>query len=281
MPRAVRWRSTCRTTTRESSGPSRPSLRTTPTPIHPSPIRSGPSSAGCSPRSRRGIWTMPTLFAAVPRRSRPRSSWPVRRRWRSATGTSTRSSATGTPTTGMTLGTVGVSHNPASQAAFEPMLPKWPHIRQYSDFDRPDGMSREEWGVECAGALEYAIHYAGARSVAAFLATPHGCGPDYACVPPDSYWRTIREICDRYEVLIITDEVITGFGPHGQVVRHGPLRHRSGHHDHGQGHLQLLRALRRRVGLQPAQRALREGPFLRARPSPSAGTPWAAPSDAR
>ena len=117
---------------------------------------------------------------------------------------------------GMTLGTVGVSHNPASQAAFEPMLPKWPHIRQYSDFDRPEGMSREEWGVECARALEYAIHYAGARSVAAFLATPHGCGPDYACVPPDSYWRTIREICDRYEVLVITDEVITGFGRTGK-----------------------------------------------------------------
>ena len=117
---------------------------------------------------------------------------------------------------GMTLGTLAVSHNPASQAAFEPMLPKWPHIRQYSDFDRPEGMSREEWGVECAQALEYAIHYAGAKTVAAFLATPHGCGPDYACVPPDSYWRTIRGICDRYDVLIITDEVITGFGRTGK-----------------------------------------------------------------
>ena len=117
---------------------------------------------------------------------------------------------------GMTLATLGVSHNPATQSRFEPMLPKWPGIRQYSDFDRPEGMSREEWGVECAGALETAIHYAGPKTVAAFLATPHGCGADYACVPPDSYWRTIREICDRHEVLIIADEVVTGFGRTGK-----------------------------------------------------------------
>ncbi len=117
---------------------------------------------------------------------------------------------------GMTLGTLGVSHNPVVQSAFEPMLPKWPHIRQYSDFDRPEGTSREEWGVECAKALEFAIHYAGPKTVAAFLATPHGCGADYACVPPDSYWRTIREICDRYDVLLIADEVVTGFGRTGK-----------------------------------------------------------------
>ena len=84
----------------------------------------------------------------------------------------------------MTLATLGASGSPGSHKPFMPMLPKWPHIRQYSDFDRPEGVSREEWGVECAKALETAIHYEGAQSVAAFLATPHGCGPDYAVVPP-------------------------------------------------------------------------------------------------
>ncbi|MCY3859715.1 MAG: aminotransferase class III-fold pyridoxal phosphate-dependent enzyme [Gammaproteobacteria bacterium] len=117
---------------------------------------------------------------------------------------------------GMTLATLGVSHNPSTQAVFEPMLPKWPSIRQYSDFDRPSGMSREEWGIQCAQALEFAIHYAGANSVSAFLATPHGCGADYACVPPKSYWEKIREICDHYEVLLIADEVVTGFGRTGK-----------------------------------------------------------------
>lgn len=117
---------------------------------------------------------------------------------------------------GMTLAALGASHNPSSQRHFVPMIPQWPHIRQYSDFDRPAGTSREEWGVECARALEIAIHYEGAESVAAFIATPHGCGPEYAVVPPDSYWKTIRDICDRYEVLLIADEVVTGFGRTGK-----------------------------------------------------------------
>ena len=117
---------------------------------------------------------------------------------------------------GMTLATLGASGSPGSHKPFVPMLPKWPHIRQYSDFDRPEGVSREEWGVECAQALEVAIHYEGAQTVAAFLATPHGCGPDYAVVPPQSYWSTIRDICDRYDVLLIVDEVVTGFGRTGE-----------------------------------------------------------------
>ena len=117
---------------------------------------------------------------------------------------------------GMTLATLGASGSPGSHKPFMPMIPKWPHIRQYSDFDRPAEVSREEWGVECAKALETAIHYEGAQSVAAFLATPHGCGADYAVVPPASYWQTIREICDRYDVLLITDEVVTGFGRTGE-----------------------------------------------------------------
>ena len=117
---------------------------------------------------------------------------------------------------GMTLAALGASGSPGSQKPFVPMIPKWPHIRQYSDFDRPISVSREEWGIHCAQALETAIHYEGAQSVAAFLATPHGCGADYAVVPPASYWRTIREICNRYDVLLIADEVVTGFGRTGE-----------------------------------------------------------------
>ena len=117
---------------------------------------------------------------------------------------------------GMTLGALGASHNPYAQQHFVPMIPKWPKIRQYSDFDRPEGISRDDWGQVCARALETAIHYEGAQSVAAFIATPHGSGPDYGVVPPASYWQAVREICDRYEVLFIADEVVTGFGRTGR-----------------------------------------------------------------
>ena len=117
---------------------------------------------------------------------------------------------------GMTITTLAVSGSPGSQGPFEPMLQKFPQIKQYSDYTKPSGMPREEWGITCARELEQAIHYAGANTVAAYLATPHGAGCDYGVVPPISYWETIREICDHYEVLLIADEVITGFGRTGK-----------------------------------------------------------------
>lgn len=117
---------------------------------------------------------------------------------------------------GMTLATLAVSGSPESQAHFDPMLQKFPHIHQYSDYRKPEGMSRDEWGLESAAELEKAIHYAGPKTVAAYLATPHGAGSDYAVVPPITYWERIREICDHYDVLLIADEVITGFGRTGK-----------------------------------------------------------------
>lgn len=117
---------------------------------------------------------------------------------------------------GMTLAALAVSGNPGSQSYFEPMLQKFPHINQYSDYKKPEGMDREEWGVICARELENAIHYAGPKTVAAYMATPHGAGCDYGVVPPKSYWESIREICDRYDVLLIADEVITGWGRTGK-----------------------------------------------------------------
>lgn len=117
---------------------------------------------------------------------------------------------------GMTLATLGVSGNPGTHRHFDPMIPHWPHIHQYSDYKKPEGMSREEWGIQSAMALEEAINYAGPHTVSAYLATPHGAGCDYAVVPPKEYWQTIRDICDRYNVLFIADEVVTGYGRTGK-----------------------------------------------------------------
>jgi adenosylmethionine-8-amino-7-oxononanoate aminotransferase len=64
--------------------------------------------------------------------------------------------------------------------------------------------------------LEEAIHYAGDRHVAAFMATPVSAGEDYGFVAPAWYWEGVREICDRYNILMIADEVVTGYGRTGK-----------------------------------------------------------------
>ena len=117
---------------------------------------------------------------------------------------------------GMTLATQGLSGNPSYQKYYGPMLTKWSHIHQYSDHDRPEGMSREEWGIKCAQRLEKAIYFEGPRTVSAYIATPHGCGSDYGVVAPKEYWQEIQRICDLYDVLFIADEVVTGFGRTGK-----------------------------------------------------------------
>jgi len=69
--------------------------------------------------------------------------------------------------------------------------------------------------LACAGAVEEAIAAAGPDRVAAVFAEPVP-GPGGVLVPPDDYWPRLRAICDRYGVLLVADEVITGFGRTGR-----------------------------------------------------------------
>jgi putrescine aminotransferase len=117
---------------------------------------------------------------------------------------------------GMTLGALSLSGIPGNQRHFEPMLQKWPKIQQYTRMGRPAGVSDRDWALRFAEELEVAIHYAGPQHVAAFIATPVGCGSDYGEVAPREYWQAVREICDRHRVLLIADEVVTGFGRTGR-----------------------------------------------------------------
>ena len=75
-------------------------------------------------------------------------------------------------------------------------------------------MTPEDFGRARAQELEAAILGLGEDTVAAFIAEPvQGAGG--VIVPPDSYWPEIQRICDKYEILLIADEVITGFGRTG------------------------------------------------------------------
>jgi taurine--2-oxoglutarate transaminase len=68
----------------------------------------------------------------------------------------------------------------------------------------------------CADFLSYTIEKEGAKSVAAFMAEPV-CSWAGQVVPPDGYWQKVRKICNEKEVLLIFDEVMTGFGRTGKL----------------------------------------------------------------
>jgi putrescine aminotransferase len=77
------------------------------------------------------------------------------------------------------------------------------------------GMSREEFGLVAARWLEEKILALGPETVAAFIAEPvQGAGG--VIVPPSSYWPEVQRICDRHGILLISDEVICGFGRTGR-----------------------------------------------------------------
>ena len=80
-------------------------------------------------------------------------------------------------------------------------------------------MSPEEFGLARARELEAKIEELGEDRVAAFIAEPiQGAGG--VIVPPGSYWPEIKRICDKYEILLICDEVICGFGRTGNWFGH-------------------------------------------------------------
>jgi adenosylmethionine-8-amino-7-oxononanoate aminotransferase len=78
------------------------------------------------------------------------------------------------------------------------------------------GKHYPDCALACATELEQFIEREGADSIAAFVAEPIIGSTAGAVVPPDEYWPTIADICRRYEILLIADEVMTGFGRTGR-----------------------------------------------------------------
>jgi putrescine aminotransferase len=93
-------------------------------------------------------------------------------------------------------------------------IPGITHIEQPFWFELGKGLSRDEFGLKAAGWLEAKILEVGADKVAAFIGEPvQGAGG--VIVPPETYWPEIQRICDKYGVLVVSDEVICGFGRTG------------------------------------------------------------------
>ena len=95
-------------------------------------------------------------------------------------------------------------------------IPDIVHIDQPNWWAEGGDLSPEEFGLERARQLEAKIAELGENRVAAFIAEPvQGAGG--VIIPPDSYWPEIQRICDAHEILLIADEVITGFGRTGRM----------------------------------------------------------------
>jgi putrescine aminotransferase len=95
------------------------------------------------------------------------------------------------------------------------VMPDIVHIEQPFWFEHGKGMTRDEFGLKAAGWLEDKILEIGADKVAAFIGEPvQGAGG--VIVPPATYWPEIQRICDRHGILLVSDEVICGFGRTGR-----------------------------------------------------------------
>ncbi|MGC1361691.1 MAG: aspartate aminotransferase family protein [Silvibacterium sp.] len=98
---------------------------------------------------------------------------------------------------------------------FEPRVPGFLHIPTCYPYRFEGARSDETVGQAAARELEEAILREGPDTVAAFIGEPiHGAGG--VIYPTDDYWPLLREICTRYDVLLIADEIITGFGRTGR-----------------------------------------------------------------
>ena len=94
-------------------------------------------------------------------------------------------------------------------------IPDIVHIEQPFWFELGRTESRDDFGLRAAGWLEAKILELGADRIAAFIGEPvQGAGG--VIVPPDTYWPEIQRICDKYGILLVSDEVICGFGRTGQ-----------------------------------------------------------------
>lgn len=116
---------------------------------------------------------------------------------------------------GVTLAAMSATGIQPYWKMFEPRVPGFVHINSPYPYRFEGAKPGESIGAAAARLLEEAILREGAGTVGAFIAEPvQGAGG--VIVPPADYFPKIREICRRHEILLIADEVITGFGRTGQ-----------------------------------------------------------------
>ena len=119
---------------------------------------------------------------------------------------------------GNTLGALAAGGNAWRREKYAPLLVDTHHIMPCFDYrERQDGESEWDFGQRAANALEEEILRQGPETVMAFIAEPV-VGATAGAVPAvDGYFKRIRQICDKYGVLLILDEVMCGMGRTGHL----------------------------------------------------------------
>jgi adenosylmethionine-8-amino-7-oxononanoate aminotransferase len=118
---------------------------------------------------------------------------------------------------GTSMGALSLTGLPEIKADFEPLVPSTFRVPNTNYYRRPAGSgdTPEEFGVWAADRIAEAIEFEGPDTVACVYLEPvqnsGGCFP-----PPPGYFQRVREICDAYDVLLVSDEVICAFGRLGE-----------------------------------------------------------------
>jgi adenosylmethionine-8-amino-7-oxononanoate aminotransferase len=112
---------------------------------------------------------------------------------------------------GTTMGALSINGIPALKESFEPLVPEVRHVKNTNRYHRPAEETEEQFTAMLLEDLEDAILAMGPETVCLVHMEPvQNAGG--AFTPPVGYWRGVRELCDRYDILLSADEVITGFG---------------------------------------------------------------------
>lgn len=116
---------------------------------------------------------------------------------------------------GSSLGTLSVGGSVPRRKYYTPMFLDNPKIETHYCYRCPYGLTKPDCDFVCARDLEKTIRRVGPQYIAAFIAEPIGGSTVGALVPPDEYWPIVRDICSRYDILLIADEVMSGCGRTG------------------------------------------------------------------
>lgn len=117
---------------------------------------------------------------------------------------------------GSTMGSLSASGLKSRKSVNEPLAPGFIHVFPPTCYRCPFGTTKETCGTLCASMVDKVIDMEDADTVAAVMVEPIG-HTGGIIDPPDDYLPMLREICDRHNVLLIFDEIITGFGRTGQM----------------------------------------------------------------